>query len=140
MKKWLVLSLILGFAFSFNSCKKKEVPLVENGFYFDYKKYDASKTGGCVAGGLINHTWDVNLVNIPESGQVNITSNYYSGDCENCCGVQVTDNPVSHTYVAVSGIVWHEGPLVGFDVEVRDVNDLVDGENIQLKGSYLCRD
>ena len=140
MKKWILISLIIGFAFGFNSCTKKEVPLEENGFYFDYKKYGASKTGGCVAGGLINYTWDVNLVNIPENGTVNVNSSYYTGDCDDCCGIQVTNNPVTVTYVAVSGNVWHEGPLVGFDVEVQDINDLTDGKRIQLKGSYLCRD
>ena len=140
MKKWILLSLILILGLGFGSCKKKEVPLVENGFYFDYKKYSASKIGGCVAGGMVNYTWDVNLVNIPPTGSVEITPNYYTEACEDCCGVQVTNNPVTITFIAVSGRVWHEGPLVGFDVEVRDINDLTDGENVQLKGSYLCGD
>ncbi len=140
MKKSILFLLVLGFALSFGSCKKKEVPLVENGFYFDYKEYGASKIGGCVAGGMVNYTWDVNLVNIPPSGSVDITSNYYTNECDDCCGIQVTNNPVTETYVAVSGSVWREGPLVGFDVEVRDIKEIVDGRNIQLKGSYICSD
>jgi len=140
MNKWIIFSLILGFSFSLGSCKKKEVPLVENGFYFDYKEYGASKIGGCVAGGMVNYTWDVNLVNIPSSGSVDITPNYYTEACDDCCGVQITNNPVTITYVAISGRVWHEGPLVGFDVEVRDISDVNNGKKIPLKGSYLCGD
>lgn len=140
MYKWFFISLLVFSTFFIDSCKKKDVPLVENGFFFDYKEYSSSRYGGCVAGGIVNYTWDVNLVNIPATGSIDVTSSYYSNDCEDCCGVQITNVPITETYVAVSGRVWHEGPLVGFDVEVRDINDLSNGKNIQLKGSYICDD
>ena len=140
MKKWIFIIIVFGLIIGFFGCSKKEVPLVENGFYFDYKEYGASRFGGCVAGGIVNYTWDVNLVNIPPTGSIDITSNYFTADCGDCCGVQVTNNPVTKTYVAVSGRVWHEGPMVGFDVEVRDINDIDNGRDINLKGSYICTD
>ncbi len=135
--KYILGVLVLIFAFS--ACKKKDPPMVENGFYFDYKEYSASKYGGCVAGGIINYTWDVNLVNIPSDGTVTVGSDYYINDCSDCCGIQVTNNPVTEKYISVSGNVWREGPLVAFDVEVRDINDL-SGKDIRLKGSYICSD
>lgn len=122
----------------FSACEKKDPPMVENGFYFDYKKYNAAKYGGCVAGGMVNYTWDVNLVNIPESGSADINSNYYTLDCGDCAGIQVTNNPVTETYIAVSGRVWREGSLVAFDVECRNKNEISNGKNYRLKGSYYC--
>lgn len=121
-----------------STCRKKDPPMVENGFYFDYKKYTAAKYGGCVAGGIVNYTWDVNLVNIPESGGVDINSSYFTNDCGDCCGIQVTNNPLTERYIAISGRVWREGGLVLFDAECRKENELSDGKKYRLKGSYIC--
>mgnify|MGYP005841019085 CR=1 FL=1 len=139
MKRKLIsfIVLLIGFVI-FSACEKKDPPMVENGFYFDYKKYNAAKYGGCVAGGVVNYTWDVNLVNIPGSGGVNVNPNYYTGDCDDCCGLQVTNNPLTERYIAVSGRVWREGGLVAFDVECRKENELSNGRNYRLKGSYIC--
>lgn len=139
MKKILKISvLFFALILVIASCEKKDPPMVENGFYFDYKKYNGAKYGGCVAGGIVNYTWDVNLVNIPENGGVDINSNYFSSDCMDCCGLQVTNNPLTERYIAVSGRVWREGSLVLFDVETRKENELSDGKDYRLKGSYYC--
>jgi hypothetical protein len=130
--------MILAMVFLFSGCEKKDPPMVENGFYFDYKKYEASKYGGCSAGGIVNYIWDVNLVNIPTEGSATANAGYFVGNCTTCCGVQVTNNPLTDRYFSVSGTVWREGPLVLFDVEVRHENDLDGGRNIRLKGSYIC--
>jgi hypothetical protein len=140
MKRLIFYISILFFALMISSCEKKDPPMVENGFYFDYKKYDAAKRGGCFAGGIINYTWDVNLVNIPVSGSVDINSNFYTADCGDCCAIQVTDNPLTIKYIGVSGMVWREGSLVSFDVEVKDEAHMDSGRNIRLKGSYICTD
>ncbi len=112
--------------------------LIENGFYFDYKRYTAARYGGCVAGGIVNYTWDVNLVNIPSGGSVNVNADYYTKDCLECTGLQVTNNPLTERYIAVSGQVWREGYTVAFDVECRPSHDLDGGRDIRLKGSYIC--
>lgn len=140
MNKSILYSLVIMFAFTICGCKKKEVPLVQNGYYFDYKEYGSSKFGGCVAGGIINNTWDVNLVNIPASGTTNVSLDYYFGDCTDCCGIRVTNYDMTTVYFAVSGTVWRDGPLVGFDVLVRDEKELDSGRDIILKGSYVCGD
>lgn len=138
MKNLKYLFGLLALILALSACEKKDPPMVENGFYFDYKKYNAAKFGGCVAGGIVNYTWDVNLVNIPPDGTVTVNQEYYTNECDDCCGLQVTNNPITERYYAVSGTVWRDGPLVAFDVEVRDENDLSGGRNIRLKGSYIC--
>ncbi len=138
MRAVFFILMVLGLSFLFAGCQKKEPPMIENGFYFDYQKYEASKYGGCSAGGIVNYTWDVNLVNIPADGTVNVSSDYFTNGCLDCCGVQVTNNPLTERYYSVSGTVWREGPLVSFDVEVRHENELSNGRNIKLKGSYIC--
>jgi hypothetical protein len=131
---FVAMALLIGFT----ACEKKDPPMVENGFYFDYKKYNAARYGGCVAGGIVNYTWDVNLVNIPEEGNANVSSKYFNGECDECCGLQVTNNPLTERYIAVSGTVWREGSLVAFDVECRKEGELSNGRDYRLKGSYYC--
>lgn len=132
-----IILVLLGMLF-FSDCQKKETPMLENGFYFNYNKYNAVKYGGCVAGGIVNYTWDVNLVNIPETGGIDINSDYFSNNCSDCCGIQVSNNPLTERYIAVSGRLWREGSLIAFDVECRRDDELSDGRNYKLKGSYIC--
>ena len=79
------------------------------------------------------------VTNAGSSGNVNLTSDYYTGGCSTCSGLQLTIS--GETYIAVNGSASWSGNTLSYSATLKTIPNVVSGggSTYSVSGSINCQ-
>lgn len=102
-------------------------------------------SGDCPSDGVALVTADDETImvmcnNVPSTGSVNITADFYTNGCASCPAIQVQDLQSSAIYVATGGSFSSSGGRVSFNLTVKELAALIEGGSggINVSGNFDC--
>ena len=80
--------------------------------------------------------------NTPSGGTTSVNANFFTEGCASCLGISVQDINNSLTYVAVSGSFSKNGNQVSFNIQVKELTDLIEGSGsaFTVSGQFVCEE
>jgi len=115
--------------------------------YINFKGSKYTASGDCPGEGVAMITAEDESVmvlfnNAPSSGNATVNASFFTEGCTSCLGISVQDINNSLTYVAVSGSFSRSGNQVSFNVEVKEMFDLIEGtgSGFSVSGSFTCEE
>ncbi|MGL2963434.1 DUF4189 domain-containing protein [Flavobacterium sp. RSB2_4_14] len=115
--------------------------------YINFKGSKLTASGDCPGEGVALITAEDETVmvlfnNAPSGGSATVNASFFTEGCTSCLGISVQDITNSLTYVAVSGSFSKSGNQVSFNVQVKEMFDLIEGtgSGFTVSGVFVCEE